>query len=476
MRIRLSRLKYIVESSLNEGGNTRAIDLQTGEIKKFAGKTAVADKVDMGEIDRSTFKRDIIGALVALDDLFLQETGKPLWPDAKKRNEILQSGEAFNGSSSHLFGKSVSDAEFKKFKPKVGDIDLTIPEENIKPLFDVLRKYEEKQITPNVAYIGQNKMAQGGEQINALFSYVHGKSTRPIFVQIDFEAVEYEGGRPNEFAKFGHSSSWDDIKANVKGVFHKYLMRSLTQFSEVNDVVVITGKSKLWPPSAVRLSKETAIKLKAFSITKGIRDVYERVHYPMNADDPLVQVKKDKKGKDIEPGIPDAFLGKPMEIDGKPVFRELSTSASKYTSDLTSICSLLFARPGQEEFEPPNPEHVKMLWSFTGLLAIIKDHDMPDEDVEKVYLDFVGEKLFGPKSQRLSASNFIEDIEAKDAAVGKFKEEFPQLGKFDARLEKLRDEYYGVDLSGNIDGSKYKTRVIETALANVLMLVEGKHA
>jgi hypothetical protein len=84
------------------GGNTKAIDRETGEVVNFFGRPGFADKIDLKRVDRSLLKKSIIATLKNLDSLYRNEFGVPIW-DPSQRNSILSSGEAFNGSSEHLF-------------------------------------------------------------------------------------------------------------------------------------------------------------------------------------------------------------------------------------------------------------------------------------------------------------------------------------------------------------------------------------
>ena len=95
------------------GGNAAAIDRVTGQVLKFGNRPAYADRVDLNKVDRSTFKRDMVAAFTALNKLYDQKYDAPLW-DADVFSELMK-GEAFNGSSEHLFG-DMDDEEFLKYK------------------------------------------------------------------------------------------------------------------------------------------------------------------------------------------------------------------------------------------------------------------------------------------------------------------------------------------------------------------------
>ncbi len=144
-----------------EGGNSTAIDRETGEAK------AQAQKMDMSRVQRSTLKKEFIKTFSTLNDLVKKASGKPIWNNFN----VVKSGVAFNGSSNAMFDDSITDDEFMKHKPKVGDIDITIPRDRMIDLFDILSKNEDKMIG-NIEYIGSNrKSGSEVQQINAVFKY-----------------------------------------------------------------------------------------------------------------------------------------------------------------------------------------------------------------------------------------------------------------------------------------------------------------
>jgi len=402
------------------GGNTRAIDRQTGEVVTFMGRPAYADKTDFRSVNRTAFKRDFLNALKRLDDLHRDMFDSPIW-DPQRRDAILSSGEAFNGSSEHLFSGRLSDAEFVEHKPLVGDIDLTVPSEKLQSIFDLLASMEGQEVTPTVSYIGQNKPEQNGHQINGLFSYVQKGSDQPVFVQIDFEGVKYIGGKPEEFSKFGHSSSWEDVKLNIKGVFHKYILRSLASgASGRSDIVLLTPMSPLSPPEKIKVKKTTSpISLLSFSVDRGLR---------ANA---------------VQQFLPD---GSPVVVNGKTAYKEIPTDASDYKRTRSDIFSLIF---GAE----PEPADLTKLDSFSGILALM-DRFLSRAQISEIYLDFVGDKLIGPRSQRLDANSAEVDRNAKMAAVSLFRETFSFLSEHDGLVKSLEDEYY----------KNYKTRTLESLI------------
>lgn len=398
------------------GGNTRAINRQTGELITFQGRPGYADKINMGKIDRASLKRDILAALKTLDELHENEFGVPIW-DPRTRDSILSSGQAFNGSSEHLFNDAISDEEFARHKPSVGDIDLTVPAENIETIFDLLASLEGQEVIPGkVWYVGQNRPKQFGEQINALFAYKPTPKSGSLFLQVDFEAVDYLGGKPTEFAKFSHSSAWEDVKSGVKGAFHKLLLRCLTTRSTVEDAVILTKSSPLYPPEKVKVAKKVSpVRALAFSVGAGMRTSVELQRYPDSPD------------------IPPDLVGEPVKVGDKFAYKEIPPSESTYSKNIDEIFTLMFDTV-------PTPEDITKFGSYSGVLDLMEKY-MSESDTQAVYDDFVYEKLFASGAQALDATSPEVDKAAKLAAVGIFRKNFSFLPEPDS--ETIEKYYAG---------------------------------
>lgn len=400
------------------GGNAAAIDRATGEVLRFGGKPAYATRLDMRKINRTVFKREMVSAFEALNGLYDRKFGEPIW--AYKELPRLMSGEAFNGSSEHLFG-GMSDKEFASHKPIVGDVDLTVPLNTLENIFDLLATLEGQALTPKVTYVGQNKSKQHGYQINSLFAYDAGDAGRPL-VQVDFEGVDYEDGRPNEFAKFSHSSSWDDVTEGIKGVAHKYLLRSIAgSLSFRPDIVLLTPSSPLSPPEKVKVAKSSVngSSLLSFSVDRGLRANAEQQFHPD---------------------------GSPVMVGDKFAFKALPTNVSSYEKTRKGIFQTLFK-------EDPTPVDLKRLESFVGILLLLREYATP-EMIESAYLDLVEDKLLGKDAQRLDATDPEVDRSTKMSIIARFKKDFPELSKHDDFIQSLENSYY----------ESYKTRKVVESL------------
>lgn len=188
-----------------EGGNIVVKHHETGE-------SVGSESIDSN--DRKHVSKDIHDSLSELDKSFQKKHGTSLFGNALKNNT------AYAGSTKHFMDSGISDSEFKKHKPTVGDIDTQVPEEHKDKLEEHLQpgsKYG------NFTVVGNKKH---GNQISAIMH--HGPTGKNH--QVDFEPVEYDKKtqEPNELAKFSHSSDWGDVKNGVKGAFHKMLLSSTT--------------------------------------------------------------------------------------------------------------------------------------------------------------------------------------------------------------------------------------------------------
>lgn len=374
------------------GGNTRAINRDTGET------IAIADKVDLRQIRRLALRRDVIHLMDAINYLFSKfshdDDHQSLW-DKYKIHELLDLGKAFNGTSEHIFGMN-SVTQFKipvhdlvRYKPIIGDIDVTVPREKLEKLFHMLAMHEHLSITKRFRYLGQNKQNQHGHQINTLFEYYpqyYPCSTTErsaINIQIDFEGVKYVDGMPDEFSKFAHSSSWEDVKIGIKGVAHKYWLTNVVRsVSEWPEITVLTEKSPAPPDHRVKKMNGFPRKY-AFSVDRGLREKLTPV--------------PEKTG----------------------FFKELKPSESNYTTDLKEIFQKIFGhRPVQEEFEN--------FGSFVGLNKLCKNY-LTETKIKKAYQYLLEENLYGYGAQKLSRTSAYEDHAVKKKITDELKEQFPYL-------------------------------------------------
>lgn len=387
---------------ISEGGNSYALDRKTGNVQKIDGQDAFATKIPIKEVGRGKFSKAMLNALQVLDKLFNKKYGEPLWPNFDK----LKDGTNFNGSSRHLFDLKITDDKFAEKKPLVGDMDLATPSQHRDKLFDLLLALEGKDLGSGVRYIGNNKTKVEGTretQINAVFEYTYDKGKK-IFPQVDFEFDEFDGDAQGQWNReLGHSSAWEDIEQGIKGFARNWLWISLMEeASEVNDIVILSKTGK------VRSGKTLSKAMATYSPDYGVRTR-------------LVPVKDEQ--------------GNHLEVDGKPAFRELEPSESKYETDPAVAFQLAF-------LDKPKGQELQKIKSFAGLLEIIKSRLSPEKQLA-VFDRFNAHCGWGPDAQQFEREDAKEDEKVKTAALRKFLDFFPAIrSQREAQLKKDKDEYY----------------------------------
>ena len=107
-----------------------------------------------------------------------------------------------------------------------GDLDIAVPDFQRKNLWTYLDSIDSKEVIPGVTYMGSNrpKFSPNEDQINCVFVVdfdgidgINMKNSLKVPMQIDWEFLPFsETGLPSEWAKFSHSSSFEDAKAGIK--------------------------------------------------------------------------------------------------------------------------------------------------------------------------------------------------------------------------------------------------------------------
>jgi hypothetical protein len=356
--MKISHLLVENKKSLFEGGN-----LAIGGHE--------AQHLDLKVTNRSFMVPKLNELLHAIDAQFQKMYKTPLWGPA-----LLKSGQFLSGSSLHFFNvKGIDDETFVAKKPTVGDIDTMVNREKEPELQEFLLKHENKRIGPAVLLGFQ----RGNEQFSALFEM----QDPPVKVQIDFEFVQFDKGVPTDWARFSHSSAWDDLQAGVKGVFHKWLIQAFTALTRKDFILrKMKGRGKL------RQEVDTPMTDNMFSFAVsskeggGLRAKYEPV---MDGN-------------------------KPLMIDGLPVMREAPTSG--YEQNIGQIFSNILG----EKLTPQQAKALeKNFWSFTGLLQVMNTLMSPEEK-QQVLTGFL-EKTIGPGAQGMYKNNPDKDIAEKTTAI-----------------------------------------------------------
>ena len=350
-------LREFMIRKLNEGGNLEVDGTQ-------------AQQIDLKVHNRAYIVPILDTLLNSINNEFQQSTNGPLW-----NPKVLKSKKYLSGSSLHFFNTDIPDEEFERVKPKVGDIDTQV-NKAVEPQLAQWLGSVKGQVVGNAKFLGYSR---GNEQYSSLWEL----TDPPIKVQIDFEFVDYsEKDQPTDWAAFSHSSSWDDISQGIKGVFHKWLIQSLT-----------------------KIASEDFILRKVHKRTGKITDKVEN-------DSMISFAVSSKEGGGIrakyEPVLDEQ--GRPLEIDGLPVLRELP--ASDYEKDISKIFQTIFdKRINRAALAKILPN----TWSFTGLLELVNTI-LPQEEKENVLDSFVN-KLFAPGAQGLYKGDPQRDLVEKNAAL-----------------------------------------------------------
>ena len=332
-----------------------------------------AQQIDLKVHNRAYIVPILDSLLNSINAGFQQSAGGPLWSP-----KVLKSRKFLSGSSLHFFNTDIPDDEFERVKPKVGDIDTQINKDAEPQLAQWLDSVN-GQVVGNARFLGYSR---GNEQYSSLWEL----TDPPIKVQIDFEFVDYdEKDQPTDWAGFSHSSSWDDmtqIDGAIKGVFHKWLIQSLTKIASEEFIL-----RKVHKRTGKITDKVETDSMISFAVSSkeggGLRTKYEPV--------------LDEKGR-------------PLEIDGLPVLRELPPSG--YEKDISKIFQAIFGeRINRKELAKVLPK----TWSFTGLLELA-NLILPQEEKEQILDSFV-DKLFARGAQGLYKGDPERDVKEKNTAL-----------------------------------------------------------
>lgn len=328
---------------LYEGGN-----VQIGD--------AEAERIDLNKIKREDIIPKITTVLDSVNQSFKKQFDVPLWS-----SELFATKKFLSGSAFHFFDGGIATDEFKKYKNTVGDIDTQVSIDLMKDTAAFLDAHVGKKFG-DATFLGYKKSA--GQYIT-LFAFNDPR----INIQIDLEFVDFLNGQPTEWSHFSHSSSWADIKAGVKGVFHKYMLRALTS-KTVRDIVILSGKKEI--PKVVKSNSL------AFSVQHGLREKITPVM------DGAVQ----------------------RHQDGLPVFKEITPGESNYVKELAVIFEILFG-------SIPSKSELKMMDSFTDGLKLVKTHFSQSDQIK--FINGFAEILWEKGAQGIYKGN--ADLDKHDKMI-----------------------------------------------------------
>lgn len=356
-----------------------------------------AEHLDLKVTNRSYIVPVLNNLLYSINDLYQKEYKKPLW-----NPKLLQSQAFLSGSSLHFFNvKGISDEEFVSKKPKVGDIDTMVNRDDKDNLVQFLHDLTGKKMGDAVL-VGFH--TAGNEQYSGLWEI----GVPPAFrVQIDFELVEFNQDNPTDWAKFSHSSSWEDLQLRIKGVFHKWLIQSLASLT-FRDFL----QRKLVGRGNARAEQDVPTRdtMMSFAVASkeggGLRAKYLPV---------------------IDPDT-----NKPVVKDGLPVMTAAPTSG--YEQNIQQIFSKLFGKTIDEKT-------IDRGWSFNGILDIMNLLLNPAQK-EQVFNQFL-QKTIGSGAQGMYKNDPDRDIAEKTVAINHAMKKLglPKPSNLDQMFADYREKY-----------------------------------
>lgn len=190
-----------LKAFLHEGGN-----IKVGP----KGSEVSAAPFPISHTTRAERRTDIHHTLSSLHNAFHKEHGEHLFGQDK---EHLKSRHVYSGSTADLMSHHISDQEFAKHKPHVGDVDVQVSKEHKEKLASTLQAGKK---FGKYTVVGTKKH---GNEISAVMRHENGEHH-----QFDFEGVHHPG---SETERFLHSSNWEDTKAGIKGAHHKMLINAV---------------------------------------------------------------------------------------------------------------------------------------------------------------------------------------------------------------------------------------------------------
>ena len=364
-----------------------------------------AQKIPLKKIGRSRFRKVVTDLLKKINNDFKKKFKTLLWADETQ----IETGITFNGSSSFIMDPNIPDEEIVKYKEVAGDIDVVVPDFQRKNIWDYLESIDSKEVIPGVTYMGCNRAKFSPIENQIICVFVADFDGLKVPMQLDLEFLPFsETGLPSEWAKFSHSSSFEDTKAGIKAVHHKYLLRALVYGVSVRDDIVICTNKSTYDNYTISKSKNLVNPgMMKFSVGKGLRVAFEPLQDPE---------------------------GNPVFDNGKQVFKEIPVKDSDYVTDVAEILKLSINPSDAECLESDS----KKFWSFTGLVELIKTY-VPKENWETInqkYVSMLWE--LKPKAQKLERYDPELDYKVK---ISGYKFFIDSLGLSDLSKDLINPYY-----------------------------------
>ena len=414
--MKLNEITLKKKTPLLEGGNVTINDQSADRIDANARAQAVPI-IDNG--------------LRAINAAFADHAGRPLWHPS-----LLASRQFLSGSAFHFFDReAIKDLDFVSAKPTVGDIDTQVDATMRDDIVAWLKALPPGSRLGDAVYIGlkDDPLSLGGPQLITLWNFpgIQIKTTNPdgsitkrgTNVQIDLELKEFEvkAGtnytQPTRWSQFSASSSWQDLNAGVKGVFHKYLIMALTKLTEQDIIIrkpVYNRKTKTY--DSFKYSEPTRVPMYTFAVGSreggGLRPTYIPV---IGAD------------------------GDQEEMDGVKVYDKAETTG--YVRDVDRIFADIF----NMRISPRDLKKISGQFdSFTGLLAIIKkycDQNERQKIADKFREKIIGVDEFDRRAQELYKGDAEKDRTEKLTAYNLLRKTLGVQAPSD--FDNMLQSYYG---------------------------------
>ena len=331
-----------------------------------------AQELDL-QVHNRAYVQDVVSdTLTAINNVFAQQFKEPLWHENSVKTQKFLSG-----STLQFMDKKIPDEEFVRVKPKVGDIDTQAPDKHA----DTIKQF----LQNNMGKLFGNAKLLGFTPGNSQWVSLWEIKLRdlPVKIQIDFEygAHDAESGLPTDWQSYSHSSSWDDLSQNIKGVFHKYLDRALpyTQASTKYVARVLKKSTKI---SDAPITDSDY----SFAVSGPGGGGVSRKYIPYN----------------------DPATGQPMEKDGVPVMQLLEPANRQYIQNLGQQFEIFFGRK-------PTAQDQQLKNSFVGTVTLASKY-LDDQARTELFNRFVS-ICFEPGSQMITKDDPTRDRDTKFAAI-----------------------------------------------------------
>jgi hypothetical protein len=368
-------LNELFNKRIIEGGNLASHKADNTPMPGWQGVPGQhqAQELDLRVHDRTYVVSVLSDLLEKINNLFAQQYKEPLWhPDSVAAQKFL------SGSTVKFFDKKISDEEFVRVKPKVGDIDTQAPDKHAETIKQFLTGLIGKQVG-NTKFIG---FSAGNNQYTSMWQVT--LNDLPVKLQIDFEygAHDEKTGLPTPWQEYSHSSSWEDLSAGIKGVFHKYVDRALPYASSVSTKYVARVLKK-----STKISDEPVTDSDYSFAVSGAQGGGVSAKY--------------------KPFI-DPNTGKPMEKNGIPVLQALPTEQRDYIQNLAQQFEIFFGRN-------PTKQDQQLKNSFIGTVQLANKY-LDDDQRTELFRRFVS-ICFDPGEQMITKGDPVRDRETKMAAI-----------------------------------------------------------